>query len=134
MISTNEEASAAALSFESRERKRQTAYFNAEFPGKNGYKNMAFRLQPLDRRLNLAPTIRDGAVRYIKDNEIAWHTHSNHALSSHVCCMNFLMPLTEKPEMLSRLVGGALGIASPGMLKFESGPDGRPWFVGFEWN
>jgi len=48
--------------------------------------------------------------------------------------MNFLMPLADKPEMLSRLVGEALVIASPEMLEFESGPDGRPWFVGFEWN
>lgn len=123
-----------ALSFVARERLRQSAYFDTEFPGKNGYKGTAFRLQPDDKSLNLAPAIRDVAVRYIRDKEITWHTHSNHALSSQVCCLNFLMPLAEEPEMLSRVIGEALGIAEPEMLELESGPDGRPWFVGFEWN
>lgn len=133
MSATNRNLS-KALSFKSRERLRQAAYFNAEFPGKNGYKDNALRLQPDHKDLNLAPAIRDGAVRYIRDNEISWHTHSNHALSSQVCCLNFLMPLAEEPEMLSWIIGDVLGIARPKMLEFEPGPDGRAWFVGFEWN
>jgi hypothetical protein len=73
-------------SFEHRERLRQTAYFDAEFPGKAGYGGMPFRLRPPERALNLAPAVRDMAFRYFRDRGISWHTHSNHALSSQVCC------------------------------------------------
>jgi hypothetical protein len=120
--------------FGSREQLRQSAYFEAEFPGKIGYEEKAFRLQPGEQALNLAPAIRDVAMRYMRDNKIAWHADSNHARSSQVCCLNFLMPLAANPGMLSRVIGDALGIASPKMLEVESGPDGRPWFIGFEWN
>src|SRR5260221_6159706 len=133
-MSSTDDNSVKPLSFVSRERLRQSAYFDAEFPGKNGYKAMAFRLQPDHKPLNLAAVIRDVAIRYIRDKAIAWHLHANHALSSQVCCLNFLMPLAEEPEMLSRVIGEALGIAEPEMLEIESGRDGRPWFVGFEWN
>jgi hypothetical protein len=57
-----------------------------------------------------------------------------HALSSQVCCFNFLMTLAEKPVSLGEVVAAALGIAPPEMLPVEKGPDGQPWFVGFEWN
>jgi len=133
-MSSTDHNSLEALSFVARERLRQSAYFDAEFPGKNRYKDMAFRLQPDDKHLNLAAAIRDVAVRYIEDKEIAWHIHANHALSSQVCCLNFLMPLAEQPKMLSRVIGEALRIAEPEMLEIEPGPDGRPWFVGLEWN
>lgn len=42
--------------------------------------------------------------------------------------------MAETPEMLSRVIGEALGIPSPKLLECETGPDGRPWFIGFEWN
>jgi hypothetical protein len=43
------------------------------------------------------------------------------------------MPFAEQPEDLSRIVGAALAIENPVMLEVETGPDGRPWFIGFEW-
>jgi hypothetical protein len=43
------------------------------------------------------------------------------------------MPLATRPEVLSRVVANALGIEPPEMLEVERGPDGDPWFVGFEW-
>lgn len=43
------------------------------------------------------------------------------------------MPLAEKPDILARLVVEALGGDLPEMLSVENGPDGRPWYVGFEW-
>lgn len=64
---------------------------------------------------------------------IAWHKHADHGLSSQVCCLNFLGPLARQPELLSRVIGGALGINPPRMLSIEEGPGGRLWFVGFEW-
>jgi hypothetical protein len=121
-------------SFASRERQRQTAYFKSNFPDEIGFRGMAFCLNPNVKTLNLAPSIRTVAIRYFSDKKIAWHRYSNHALSSQVCCLNFLMPLAENPEAISRIVSLALQIAEPEMVPFESGPDGRPWFVGFEWN
>ena len=43
------------------------------------------------------------------------------------------MPLTSRAQLLARLVSAALGIPEPEMLPVEAGPDGQPWFVGFEW-
>jgi hypothetical protein len=119
--------------FDPRERSRQAAYFAAEFPGSAGYNGAGYRLAPEQAGLNLAPSIREVAPAYFSRNGITWHTHANHGLSSQVCCLNFLMPLARRPDILGQLVGAALGIADPEMLPVEAGPDGRPWFVGFEW-
>lgn len=124
----------AALSFQVRERRQQTAYFEEQFPNKIGFSGMAFRLHPEYMGLNLAPAISDRTLQYFKHKNISWHTHANHALSSQVCCLNFLMPLADQPEKLSRLVGEALGIKNPVMLEIEKGPDGGPLSIGFEWN
>lgn len=77
--------------------------------------------------------IRDAASRYFAEKGITWHQHANHALSSQVSCLNFLMPPAERPDILARLVREALGGDLPIMLPVETGPDGRDWFVGFEW-
>ncbi len=122
-----------SISFRVRERARQTDYFNRHFPDKVDPDLAAYRLRSVFRSENLAPAIRSVVTRYFCDKDIAWHTHANHALSSQVCCLNFLIPLAEKPEILSRLVARALGIAPPEMLEIEPGPDGRPWYIGFEW-
>ena len=124
---------AANLPFELIERARQVEYFNRTIPNREHYRGAAYRLAPNDRLLNLAPGIREGVDRYFGD-QIAWHTHANHALSSQVCCLNFLASLALDGDRLSRLIGHALGIDAPEMLQVEAGPDGQPWFVGFEWN
>jgi hypothetical protein len=123
-----------APAFVDRERSRQVAYLSAGFPGNVGYRGSSCRLNPSDKRLNLAPAIRDVAANHFREKGIAWHQHANHGLSSQVCCLNFLMPLAERPQTLSKLVGAALANESPQMLEVEPGPDGRPWFIGFEWN
>jgi hypothetical protein len=120
-------------SFETRERDRQSAWFAKHFPTAIGYKDSALRLVPASRDLNLAPSVRGDVVEYFKMREIVWHQHANHALSSQVCCLNFLAPLTHDPQRLSRLVGEALAIPAPEMLPVEIGPKNRPWFIGFEW-
>ena len=119
--------------FEAHERDRQTAFFNTELSDSVGYRGSAFRLFPQHALLNLSPLIRDRARAYFQLLGITWHTHSNHALSSQACCLNFLMPLAERPALLARLVGRALKIPEPEMLQVEPGPDGQPWYVGFEW-
>ena len=110
----------------------QATHFAAVCP-EPGYEGAAYRLAPEFRGLNLAPMIREAAPAYFKDRQITWHRHANHGLSSQVCCLNFLMPLATRPELLSRVVANALGIERPEMLEVERGPNGDPWFVGFEW-
>lgn len=115
------------------ERLAQGTYLSAVVPDHVGYAGAAYRLQPDQWAFNLAPAIRAAAPAYFERYGITWHRHRNHGLSSQVCCLNFLMPLAEHPEALSRLVATALGIDAPEMLAVEDGPEGRPWFVGFEW-
>jgi hypothetical protein len=117
-----------------RERVTQTAYFARRLPaGVAGHGGSGYRLLPQLKALNLAPSIRDDATAYFAAHGIAWHQHANHALSSQVSCLNFLMPLATRPRLLASVIGKALGLPSPIMLEVESGPGGQPWFVGFEW-
>ena len=116
------------------ERVAQSHYFAKTLPpGVAGHGGSDYRLLLQNRALNLAPGIRADAVAYFNEHGIAWHRHANHALSSQVSCLNFLMPLATQPRLLARVIGEALGILLPTMLEVERGPDGRPWFVGFEW-
>lgn len=116
------------------ERLAQSAFFAERLPSRvAGYSGSSYRLFPEHRELNLAPSIRRDASAYFAARGIAWHRHANHALSSQVSCLNFLMPLAIRPGLLARVIGDALGMAPPAMLEVERGPDGTPWFVGFEW-
>ncbi len=116
------------------ERVAQSAYFARCLPpGVAGHGGSSYRLLPHYKALNLAPSIRDDAIAYFAAHGIVWHQHANHALSSQVSCLNFLMPLATRPKLLARVIGKALGLSPPIMLEVESGPNGQPWFVGFEW-
>ncbi len=120
--------------FISRQRDAQSAYFVSSMPaGVTGHAGVGYRLAPEYAALNLAPSIRQDAIAYFVKYGISWHRHANHALSSQVNCLNYLMPLATRPTLLSKVVGKALGIAPPSMLEVEEGPGGQPWFVGFEW-
>ncbi len=120
-------------SFARTERAAQAAHLASIAPDKVGFAGSPCRLDPTAWPLNLAPAIREAAPAYFGKHKIVWHRHRNHGLSSQVCCLNWLMPLTERPEALARLVAAALAIDPPEMLPVEDGPGGRPWFVGFEW-
>lgn len=115
------------------ERGRQAAFFAAHMPASAISDTAAYRLLRDYRQLNLAPSIRDVAARHFADKGIAWHLYVDHGLSSQVACLNFLMPLATRPDILAQIVQRALGGVLPEMLEVEPGPDGQPWFVGFEW-
>lgn len=115
------------------ERARQSAFLAHALPAQAGFGGSPYRLDPRDHLSNLNPAIRDSAARYFADNAIAWHQHAAHGLSSQVCCLNFLLPLATRPDVLARLVQNAIGGDLPDMLAVETGPGGEPWFVGFEW-
>lgn len=119
--------------FVARERARQAAFFAAHIPAAAISDTSAYRLRREHRQQNLAPSIREVTVRYFADKRIAWHLYADHGLSSQVACLNFLMPLATRPDILAQIVQPALGGALPEMLEVEPGPDGKPWFLGFEW-
>lgn len=119
--------------FVEQERSHQSAFFRKTLPDEYGFDDCDYRLPPDRRLLNLNPQIRDIAARYFSDNAIAWHQHAAHGLSSQACCLNFLMPLATRPDTLAKLVQAAIGGELPELLEVEKGPDGEPWFVGFEW-
>jgi hypothetical protein len=115
------------------ERSAQSLVFTRDHPHAAGHGGSAYRLTPEHALLNLAPSIREAARDYFARHGITWHRHANHGLSSQVCCLNFLMPLATRPDLLSKVIGRALGIAPPQMLPVEIGAFDQPWFVGFEW-
>jgi hypothetical protein len=119
--------------FVAEQRAVQSAFLAATIRGHAGHEGSAYRLPPEQRLLNLNPVIREAAERYFADNAIAWHQHAAHGLSSQAACLNFLMPLATRPDILARLVQSAVGGELPEMLPVETGPDGAPWHVGFEW-
>jgi restriction endonuclease-like protein len=122
----------STIGFIQAQRLSQADHFTTVCP-EPGYKGSAYRLAPHLREFNLAPSIRNAAPAYFSEKQITWHIHASHGLSSQVCCLNFLMPLATRPDPLSRVIANALGIEPPEMLEIESGPNGEPWFIGFEW-
>jgi len=117
-------------SFVSRERVRQGAFLREHHCGDCGHEDHDYRLPPGKRLLNLNPGFADLAESYFREKGIVWHRHAAHGLSSQACCLNFLLPLAKRPEVLARLVQAAIGGTLPTMLPIEAG---EPWHVGFEW-
>jgi hypothetical protein len=119
-------------SFSQEQRRAQTAYI-ARFPNSILMPGWAYRFDRAEFQQNLNPMIRDSLLDHFDRAMIQWHQHCNHALSSQVCCVNFLGPLMHRPEHLSRIIADALGIAPPQMLPVGQGRDGADIFVDFEW-
>lgn len=116
------------------QRTDQARHFAEAFEAHVGYQGAAWRLPPDRLADNLEPSVREAAIDYFgRLHQITWHRHAAHGLSSQSCCVNFLMPLATRPDLLSRVIGDALGIAPPEMLVVEEGAFGQDWFVGFEW-
>ncbi|MEQ9145444.1 MAG: hypothetical protein RLO08_13915 [Parvibaculaceae bacterium] len=79
------------------------------------------------------PELRSVAEGHFAERGIVWHRHAAHGLSSQACCLNFLMPLAHRPELLSSVIGSALGIEPPQMLPINRPPDEPPLYIDFEW-
>lgn len=116
------------------QRTDQARHFAATYEGHVGFEGAGWRLSPDRVGDNLEPSIREAAADYFgRLHQITWHRHAAHGLSSQSCCLNFLMPLATRRDLLSRVIGDALGITPPEMLVVEEGAFGQDWFVGFEW-
>ncbi|MBW4962846.1 hypothetical protein [Sulfitobacter sp. CW3] len=118
------------MNFANSEKVRMKAKWNRQFRAEDmlpsGY-------QLKSRSLNFLDASRDLSIEYFQDKNVVWHLHSNHALSSQVACLNFLMPLAIRPHLLANCIASALGEPIEEMLPVESTEDGTPLFVGFEW-
>jgi hypothetical protein len=122
------------LSFDAEQRRLQGVWFAENLAPNHGYAGAAYRIPPASRELNLAPAIRQAAdLLFSAEPAIQWHRHANHGLSSQVCCVNFLLPFADKPELLRRWVEHVTASQVSEMLPIEPDRAGQPWFVTFEW-
>lgn len=118
------------MSFARTERARQKLLCAAAYsPGEL----LPSGIQLADLLTNITPDAREGARWYFGEaRRIVWHRHANHALSSQAACVNFLMPLATRPDLLGKVIERALGHPVK-MLPVEEGAQGQPWHVAFEW-
>jgi hypothetical protein len=115
-------------------RHRQCCRWTVGLPAEAMLGDTGYRLKAAHRLLNFVPLIRKEVDAYFgPPRNVAWHTHANHGLSSQACCLNFMFRLAVNPSVLSQIIGRALNLPSVKMLPVENGPDGRPYYVGFEW-
>lgn len=116
----------------------QSRFFSRIDPA-NLMEEYPYRLIERARSLNLNPVFSEEIEQHFagdaarNGSAIVWHQHSTHALSSQVCCVNFLAPLMRQPELLSRILACALGIEPPEMQPIGTDAKGRNLFVDFEW-
>ena len=119
--------------FASDEQTLQQAYFERHFAEKVGHRGRPFQLQWKHRVDSLLGPIRATSPALFEQLGIQWHSYIGHGRSSQACCINFLMPLADKPGLLSRWVGKLLSIEAPRMLPVEKQAAGAHRYVAFEY-
>ena len=120
-------------SFAADEQLIQQRYFAKHFPTKVGHRGRAFQLRPEHRFQGLLEPLRDSAPMLFKELGIQWHSFIGHGRSSQACCVNFLMPFANQPELLSRWIGHVLAISPPQMLPLEREAADPFRYVAFEY-
>lgn len=120
--------------FVNKQRQEQAAFFN-RFDSDRLLPNATYRTKPENFKLNLNPAYAEALVEHfaLPDSPIQWHPHSNSALSSQACCLNFLAPLMHRPAILAQVLTCALGSAPVTMLPVGHDTNGNEIFVDFEW-
>ncbi|MEH6791111.1 PGN_0703 family putative restriction endonuclease [Parasphingorhabdus sp.] len=126
-----------SVRFAKREYLQQEQFFAGCAEAETGYRGQAVRLMPHCHEANFHPDYRKRIADSFSfsDDEtqlIGWHTHANHGASSQVCCVNFLFPFVDRPDLLGRWIGHVLGIkgAQPEVIERRNGED---HYVAFEW-
>lgn len=119
--------------FAADEQEIQLAYYHRHFADRVGHRGRAFQLLPECRLDGLLPAAREPAERVFAALGIQWHPYIGHARSSQGCCVNFLMPMAARPDLLARWVGTLLGIDPPAMLAVEREEAGMHRYVAFEY-
>lgn len=115
--------------FVEQERAHQAAYLAQAFGPAVLREEHPWRLRPGQEELNLHPKARALFGDWFDSDEgPAWHLHRGHGLSSQVCCLNFLGPLADRPDLLAMLVEAATGESGVEIIPVERG-----LYVTFEW-
>lgn len=123
--------------FAKQQYRQQEQFFASCDDAVTGYRGQAVRLMPENWAANLHPDYRQRIVdSFFYSDEltqsIGWHTHVNHGASSQVCCVNFLFPFVDRPDLLGRWIDHVLGTdgAQPEVVERRNGED---HYVAFEW-
>ena len=108
----------AKLTFRDKEKKRyeelKPKLFSAEAQRNGTYRGLSrdFCLDDRYSAENLYFGIRDKAIDYFLDRKIKWHDSkeqgrkpSNHLCCSQSCCVNFLFPLIQRPDLIKAIFG-----------------------------
>lgn len=119
------------------EQAAQQSYLErTEFIGRTGVHAGVFQFLPKSAHWNLAPSVRDEAKALFDHNDkakrIQWHRYAGHGCSSQACCVNFLMPLAERPDLLASWVDHVAGVSGAEILPIES-RHGEDRLIAFEW-
>lgn len=126
-----------AESFQRQQQEWQAAYLRrAEFEGKVGDHDRTFQFLPDHSHWNLAPAIADEA-KALFDHEdraqkIQWHRYAGHGCSSQACCVNFLLPLANYPDLLATWIDHVAGVSGAEPVAIEE-RHGIPRLIAFEW-
>jgi hypothetical protein len=120
--------------FVHQQRQEQTVFFS-RFDDERLHSDASYRTKPEHFALNLNPACAKALIEHFASPEspIQWHQHKNHALSSQVCCVNFLGPLMHRPDLLASVMESALGLDRPQMVPVSKDRHGTDIFVDFEW-
>lgn len=81
---------------------------------------------------NLFPLIRESALSHFAKHKIKWHDGkngkpSNHLCDSQVCCVNFLFPFADQPDLLAQVLQPVFPELEK-MLPIENDQ-----YISFEW-
>jgi hypothetical protein len=133
MNSSTKRTARERCTFVADEQAMQIAYFRKNLADKSGERGRDFQLRSEHRFDALLAPIRDAAVSIFDKLGIQWHSYVGHGRSSQACCVNFLMPLADKPELVSRWIGALLDIDPPAVLPVEDEEAGEHHYVAFEY-
>lgn len=119
------------MSFQDKEAVAQLAWLAENLP--DAARHAKWQILLAERELNLHPAIRDTATALFDDKpKIDWHTYAGHGCSSQACCVNFLLPMANKPALLSQWVDHVLGLQGAKVQPIENRA-GEEWSLAFEW-
>lgn len=124
----------APKAFVAAERLAQADFFARTVGSGDIHPGCPYRLTSDARLKNLAPFVCNVAEQHFAGpRQIVWHRHTNHGLSSQVCCLNFLMPLSTQPRLLERIIAAALSLEAITVLPVSTHPGEPPQHIEFEW-
>jgi len=138
----------AKLTFRDKEKKRykelKPKLFSPEAQRNGTYRGLPrdFCLDDQCSAENLYFGIRDEAIGYFRDRNIRWHDGkengrqpSNHLCCSQSCCINFLFPLVQRPDLIKAIFAKYYpDVEAPlPIVEDKPLPDGTHPFMAFEW-